>query len=1643
MSYFNRSKRRLDDVVGLATVVAQANIAAAAAVAAANVTSTAVAQANAVVTNVINTAVASVTSTLTTDGFAGYDVFLLFGQSNMVGYATGESLNALLDYSSPRIEQWGQSAAGNTNEVACLAADPLQHPLQGPGNSLGMAFARLYEYALQPGRKLLLVPCAWGGTGFSGPNTAVTTIGGVGVTQNFLANTAGNLTDLAIQRTNRAMAYHPVLNPRPAYAGSQPPAPSPYNAFKGVLWHQGENDVASGFTEAQYKKCLQDLLIDLRTKVQGGSNATVFIVGQMTPDWYIPRVGAGVFNVLAQVGNVAYFGLPNCAYVSSMLPFAVGTNPAGNIHFSFQGYRDMGARYYQQYVQLAGGAAASISNATALAANAYTDGLTLTWSVSPGTVLTYANVGNFAYTLIGGTSLTVPYTSLQASTQYAVTLTPRSKGGALGNTVSLSAVTGPAPGLALSNLAAATGPVLASGISVSWVAGPNVTSVALQYGLGSSPGSYASYGTVTGTSAVMSNVFAANTQYTIRAIPTGNAGQGAAVAVGVTTPQLMVANAAKVYLKVTSATVPAADLLGNPLTAFGAANLSVALDPTRGYVIGMNNGWFNTDVPIGNSFTKAAWVCANVNPQSVNMNIVSSTHIPPGNHYLWVPGGTLTSGQALVSTPATVADPAGNTFPSNTWVHVAYTYDQAANAAVLYKNGVAVASNSAVAAWNSGGTGQVCIGSYGNASSVCWRGFLDDVRVYGSVLTAQQIQQMYGLLPTLAGFTATPGALLSNGVAVSWTATNVSNVALSYGLGASPGSYTSYGTVTGTSTVMSNVFAANTQYTIQAVPFSPLGQGATVTATVTTPQLMSANTALVYLKITSNTVPTADSLGNPLAAKPIPANVAVALDPVRGYVLNTNGGSFNGFFNTTVPIGNSYSKAAWVYASNNTLSTYIVSSIHGNLPAGYPGSHYLRMTGGFFNGGQAMTSGQPVSVTDTTPVPNNTWVHVAYTYDQAANVAVLYKNGVVVASNTAVAAWNSNGAGQVSIAGFANSAASWRGYMDDVRVYGSVLTAQQIQQMAGVSIPTLAGFTATPGVLLSNGVAVSWTAISVSNVALSYGLGASPGSYTSYGTVTGTSVVMSSVFAANTQYTIQAVPFGPLGQGAPVTATVTTPQLMVANTARVYLKVTSNAVPAADSLGNPLTQINANNVSVTLDPTRGYVLGVANGWLHTGVPIGNSYTKTAWVYANVNPQSYGAMNPLSSINFFPGSHYLLTSFGTLRAGQTMVGGVASSAIDPASNTFPSNTWVHIAYTYDQAAGAAVLYKNGVAVASNSAVASWNSGGTGLVSIGAYTNSSPWYGLLDDLRVYGSVLTAQQIQQMVGLPVLSGFTATPGSLLSNGVTVTWTAAGLSNVALAYGTGASPSSYAAYGTVTDTPTVLSNVFAANTQYTIQAVPFGPQGQGATVTSTFTTPQLMSANTARVYLKITSNTVPTADSLGNPLTAVSPGNLSVALDPVRGYVLGLNNGWLNTTVPLSGSYSKTAWVYGNATASSMNPLSSVNLGPGDHYLYVNSNAFKAGQSTGNSIPVSIIDPGVFTYNVWVHVAYTYDSVSNSAVLYRNGLAVASNSAVVPWTSNSGQVCIGTYANSISYWRGFLDDLRVYSSALTAQQIQQMVGS
>jgi CSLREA domain-containing protein len=88
------------------------------------------------------------------------------------------------------------------------------------------------------------------------------------------------------------------------------------------------------------------------------------------------------------------------------------------------------------------------------------------------------------------------------------------------------------------------------------------------------------------------------------------------------------------------------------------------------------------------------------------------------------------------------------------------------------------------------------------------------------------------------------------------------------------------------------------------------------------------------------------------------------------------------------------------------------------------------------------------------------------------------------------------------------------------------------------------------------------------------------------------------------------------------------------------------------------------------------------------------------------------------------------------------------------------------------------------------------------------------------------------------------------------------------------------------------------------------------------------------------------------------------------------------------------------------------------------------------------------VFPFNVWTHVAVTYDAVSGVTTLYKGGVAVGSNSAPGGITPLAGaKLVIGENNNWIAPartwgpWIGGIDEVRVYSKAISAAEVAAQV--
>jgi hypothetical protein len=152
---------------------------------------------------------------------------------------------------------------------------------------------------------------------------------------------------------------------------------------------------------------------------------------------------------------------------------------------------------------------------------------------------------------------------------------------------------------------------------------------------------------------------------------------------------------------------------------------------------------------------------------------------------------------------------------------------------------------------------------------------------------------------------------------------------------------------------------------------------------------------------------------------------------------------------------------------------------------------------------------------------------------------------------------------------------------------------------------------------------------------------------------------------------------------------------------------------------------------------------------------------------------------------------------------------------------------------------------------------------------------------------------------------------------------------------------------------------------------------------------------------------------------------------------FALSLNGSTDYVTIgaPLSsnGSYTKEAWVYQTSSAGSQNIISSAATP-----FWISGGTLSAGQAGSFSL---VTDPTTFPLNAWVYVAVTYDAPSTTMKLYRNCILVASNNSVPAYTAET--TFIGSNSGSGSFFHGYVDEVRIWTVALTQAQLKSKIFS
>ncbi|AWG01182.1 hypothetical protein DZF92_04585 [Clavibacter michiganensis subsp. insidiosus] len=256
---------------------------------------------------------------------AGYDVVVILGQSNAQGAAVDFTRALEPDVDPRRVYQYGATAKDNPRPGAgqiMPASDPLIHRwtqtntdgsaklTKGPG----LPFARKYAPTLDRGRRLLLVPAAYSGTGFNKTNH------GSEMSTHWRPNdlTGVNLYESAIAQTKAALL-----------------AAGPGARLVAAIWVQGETDEVTA--PAAYRDYLLALIDGLRTRLSAPQ--LPFLIGGMVPE-----------GVAAVPGRALIDGVHR--EIPSLRPYtSFSAGPSGKfidsgLHYSAAGQEDLGAALF-------------------------------------------------------------------------------------------------------------------------------------------------------------------------------------------------------------------------------------------------------------------------------------------------------------------------------------------------------------------------------------------------------------------------------------------------------------------------------------------------------------------------------------------------------------------------------------------------------------------------------------------------------------------------------------------------------------------------------------------------------------------------------------------------------------------------------------------------------------------------------------------------------------------------------------------------------------------------------------------------------------------------------------------------------------------------------------------------------------------------------------------------------------------------------------------------------------------------------------------------------------------------------------------------------------------------------------------------
>jgi len=209
-------------------------------------------------------------------------------------------------------------------------------------------------------------------------------------------------------------------------------------------------------------------------------------------------------------------------------------------------------------------------------------------------------------------------------------------------------------------------------------------------------------------------------------------------------------------------------LNGNATWAAGQLAGALQLDGSGDYV---NCGLLNIDTALTGGMTVCAWINK---VAGGDMKFVSNFQVannPGGGFQCAVYNNRMEMDFSNATQRVLSRDAGGPTVPANTWVHLAWVYDDVADTFNEYHNGV-LADTDTVTVSVGVSTRELLIGSRSPTLGLYVNGLMDDVRIYTRALTQEEIVLIMNpgvLVPPEAPTSLTAQAVAGGKVLLNWT----------------------------------------------------------------------------------------------------------------------------------------------------------------------------------------------------------------------------------------------------------------------------------------------------------------------------------------------------------------------------------------------------------------------------------------------------------------------------------------------------------------------------------------------------------------------------------------------------------------------------------------------------------------------------------------------------------------------------------------------------------------------------------------------------------------------------------------------------------------------------------------------------------